>query len=282
MAFWAAAAPALIQGATSLLGGLFGRKSAKKEAARARAAAREDFLWEATEGLKAKVQGAEAAGINPVTLLGGTGGSQILHAPVLASADSIRSTGEIVSDAVSTGVNTFMAAYQSPHEREMQDLEKAIAYKRLEALSDPTARSSLMGPVVTRGAPVTAGTTFSNGAPTRPRNMPRLSRVDPNTAQFDAGNPTVTNPFPASTKLRIDESVPDASVMAERWGEDELTEFATGTYVKLKDGIRVYKDWLGTDTPARDWWSQPEVKPRLRSRRGRLEPARRFNRAAFQ
>lgn len=196
----------LISGGTKLfsglLSGIFGRKSAKKQEARARAAAREDYIWERTEGLKHLVAGAEAAGFNPLTVLRGGGGAGFTqtHAPVLsASAYGAAALGDALSAGLETGVQ---AAFDyNPLDEEKAELELDIMRGQLRRINQDFV--SRVG-----GAPVATGSRYKLGDPA-------LSKMGP----VEVGRVTVTNPHSAGKGWDVNPNFADAEMYETRYGD---------------------------------------------------------------
>lgn len=110
-----AIAGALLGGGFNLLGGLFGRKSQKKEIARAE-------YNNSPQGIRDR---AEAAGFNPLVFAGpGTGTG---YAPVMGNAlsNALMSTGELLSGGIAQAES--LKLQKSALEIEKQRLEKLVA-----------------------------------------------------------------------------------------------------------------------------------------------------------
>ena len=192
---WGSIIGAGISAGSSLLGGLLGRSSAKKEARRARkwAAQREDTR------LQRLRKDADAAGVNVLTALrGGAGaGGYVTHAPSLGG-DTIASALGLAGDALARGVQ---AAFDyDPLDERRANLELEIQEATLRNLNQ---QMSGLG-----AAPVATGMTRTSAG----------GGVLGGTSTPEIGRTTVTNPHSVSGGLQVDPNLPDAEMGETRYG----------------------------------------------------------------
>ena len=199
---WGSMIGAGISAGSSLLGGLLGRSSAKKEARRARkwAAHREDTR------LQRLRKDADAAGVNVLTALrGGAGaGGYVTHAPSLGG-DTIASALGLAGDALARGVQ---AAFDyDPLDERRSNLELEIQEATLRNLNQ---QMSGLG-----AAPVATGMTRTSAG----------GGVLGGTSTPDIGRTSVTNPHNPSSGWRVNPDYLDAQAFEERYG-DIVQQFA--------------------------------------------------------
>lgn len=170
-----------------LLGGLLGPKSLSP---RKQIKLQKDFMewqWD-NQGrqLKGLREGAEAAGFNPLSVLGsGSAPYQSAHLPALADFGGI-SAGMAISDAVQAGLSAYSAF--SPAEDQMyKTTDKEVSENKSYVGND----SSITGP--------SAGVVLGK--------LP---------AGWEAGNATVTNPW---NEAKVDKGWADAETVETRYGD---------------------------------------------------------------
>jgi len=120
MAAWLA--PAISAGA-SLLGGIFGRKSAKKQAEQTRK--EERYLNE--NRISIAVADAKRAGINPLTAIR-SGAANSINSNVTPPA---LSSSAFIADAIREGANTWFNAKEAEKDRDLERLKIEIARDEL-------------------------------------------------------------------------------------------------------------------------------------------------------
>lgn len=198
---------ALIGAGSSLLGGILGRNSAKKQARQERAWALEDREY-ARGTYQRLVEDSEAAGFNPLTALRGGGGAgyTATTAPFLSSGSS--GGGEHIANAL-TNVGSIIANFD-PFEDKLREAQYGVMQAQLANLQANTAATQKRMfdvPAVTGRTKVAA--------------LPALA-VGPSP---ESGDRTVTNPW---TSGQVDPEYLDAEVFEARYGDSEVAQMVYG------------------------------------------------------
>lgn len=154
MAFWASPlGGGLIKGGLDLLGGIFGRRSEKKRAALELHNQRMQFIR-----LR---EAAELGGFNPLTVLGANPGAGMVNTqPALSS-------GEFITRALSTGVDTYFNSKAQERDAERDALEKALMREELKQMQNQgkAAASALAFGYAIPQSNNYSGVTDANAAP---------------------------------------------------------------------------------------------------------------------
>lgn len=195
---------ALITAGAGLLSSLFGSKSKKETTTN-------------TVDYARMVRDAEAAGFNPLTALrnGGAAG-------FTTSTTGATPFGARLADGVAGAAQDFFANFD-PFADKRKEQEARLVEAQIANLGASTAQMNRVGlgsvPTYTAGqqkrkfgSTVAKGQTFKSVADALP-----ASAGDPQTPTVE--KPTVTNPYPTDSGIRINANMPDAATYEQRYGE---------------------------------------------------------------
>lgn len=224
---------ALIGGAVSLVGGIAGRKDAKKRDKAAAEAAKVPVVTSHTVDLPGLVRQAEEAGFNPQTILNAGGLSAFTTTTTtgqnaMAAVPTAPSMGSVLAGAAGTAFNIYREDMQTKAAA-LSSFPPAPKMGMAEALGWTPAGGKATGggaafgavPTLARngGAPVQKAMGKYNGAP----------------VPFEVGEVTVTNPH---TTAYVDPTISDAELEETRYGDSELN--ATISFIERKYADTVY------------------------------------------
>lgn len=224
----------LIKAGASILGGLLGGKSKGPSLEQQRISMQiteqERFKW-----LR---DGAQAAGFNPLTVLGATGGNM---APQLQNPLNTNA----VAQALSSGLTTFANAYD-PVRHETQELQNELLREQIDEINNNELRYGAVPQVRTTTSPIE--TRDGQGQTENPI-------VDTETAPYEMKPPTTeelelaVTPLakqPEITNLKTNVVLEDGTV-SEQFAGDDIMEVMNNAgryaYAKLSSPQHWKNDW---------------------------------------
>lgn len=233
---------ALIGGVGSILGGLLGGDTSQRTKEKTKSKTRSASVSQSTANLGRLVRASERAGFNPLTVLraGGLSAYSTVanegmsrsktnskgknmtssSAPLGAGiAGAFQSIGGAVSSAEQAGAGTA-SAWQGPAGAPGYDpvtarqREYDLVQAQLGGSNGPGAVSEDGGPIM-----IPASTTYKADKPA----LGSQDGSDGSSMKPTFENPTVTNPWPSKSGMKVDPTIPDVEHFETRYGEGELS-----------------------------------------------------------
>ena len=220
----------LLGGVGSILGGLLG--GSESSSGKKKSVTRSRSTTKHTVRLGQLVKQAERAGFNPLTVLNAGGlaaftkthtvglsktkekfsGTSQSSSPGAAVAGALNAVGGMMQPEGNALSENAAGAWQAPTGQPAGADELALVNAQLSS-AEPILRPPVSSTF--KAQPQLGG--GSDGTPMQPT--------------FEA--PTVTNPFPKDSGIKVDPTVPDAEMWQTRYGE--LGEYLGGVYVGAND-----------------------------------------------